>query len=110
MTVLLSIMSVSTAAPDSALRCSVTVGGRTRSRQLSMAAALPVPAGARAHGGTLEAAPLLADEVRVADSVRWPPLPDSPLWELNTADGDPRTARQLREKSTEFKIRIAKPN
>ena len=50
-TVLLWIMSVSTVAPDSALRCSMTVGGRTRSRRLmesvvSMAAALPV-AGAR---------------------------------------------------------------
>ena len=48
MTVLLSIMSVSTAAPDSALRCSMTVGGRTRSRRLMVdrgrrvSAALPV--------------------------------------------------------------------
>ena len=33
-TVLLWMMCISTAAPDSALRCSTTVGGRTRSRRL----------------------------------------------------------------------------
>ena len=33
-TVLLWIMCISTAAPDSALRCSMTVGGGTRSRRL----------------------------------------------------------------------------
>ena len=33
-TVLLWMMCISTAAPDSALRCSMTVGGRTRSRRL----------------------------------------------------------------------------
>ena len=45
MTVLLRITCISTAAPGSALRCSMTVGGTTRSRRLMAAPAQRLVAG-----------------------------------------------------------------